>query len=48
MVKARGVRREPGAPIKPLGGEGDYKVSIAMEAITTRGKTSDLGAWRPT
>jgi hypothetical protein len=36
-------RARGGAPTKPLVGEGDSKVSIAREAITSRGKTSGPG-----
>jgi hypothetical protein len=34
----RGERARGGAPIEPLGGEGDSKVSIAREAIITQGR----------
>lgn len=40
-------RARGGAPIEPLGGEGDSKVSSTKEVITIQGKTSGPGTWRP-
>jgi hypothetical protein len=41
-------RAREGAPTRSGLGEGDNKVSITREAITTLGKTSSPGTWRPT